>query len=91
MDPVRRDYRYRIRKYPARRGLTWRWWIFEGTDESHVDTGIVVSADRKIAEAAVNQAIERRQREARGSDARPPGVVGHNSPEEPVVSGRSTL
>jgi hypothetical protein len=38
---------------------------FEGDDQSHIDTGIVVSADRAVAEAAANDAIERRKQEAR--------------------------
>ena len=45
--------------------MIWRWWIFEGDDQSHIDTGIVVSADRAVAEAAANDAIERRKQEAR--------------------------
>ena len=64
MDPLRRDYRYRLENTPLPR-MSWRWWIFEGDDQSHIDTGIVVSADRAVAEAAANDAIERRKQEAR--------------------------
>jgi hypothetical protein len=32
--------------------MIWRWWIFEGNDRSHIDTGVVVEADRSKAEAA---------------------------------------
>jgi hypothetical protein len=55
-----RDYRYQLRKYPLRGGMTWRWWIFEGDDRSHIDTGGVVGADRDKAEAAAKDSIERR-------------------------------
>ena len=60
MELSHRDFRYRLQKYPLRRGMTWRWWIFEGNDRSHIDTGVVVGADREKAEAAAKDAIEHR-------------------------------
>jgi hypothetical protein len=58
----RRDYRYRLRKYPRQRGVIWRWFIFEGSDSSPVESGTILEADRDKAEAAAKQAIERRIR-----------------------------
>ena len=55
----RRDYRYRLRKYPRRRGIIWRWFIFEGGTSSPVETGIILEPDRDKAEAAAKEAIER--------------------------------
>jgi hypothetical protein len=40
--------------------MIWRWWIFEGDDRSHIDTGVVVEGDREKAEAAAKDAIEHR-------------------------------
>ena len=54
-----RDYRYRLRKYPRRRGIIWRWFIFEGGTSSPVETGIILEPDRDKAEAAAKEAIER--------------------------------
>jgi hypothetical protein len=93
MEPSHKDYRYLLRKYPRRAGMIWRWWIFEGKDANHSDTGVVVEADRDTAEAAAKNAIEQRLRRIpppRRPGGVVPGVVGHNSPEDPVVSGRRT-
>ena len=93
MEPSHKDYRYRLRKYPRRAGMVWRWWIFEGKDAHHSDTGVVVGTDRDKAEAAAKDAIERRlgrNPAPRRPDGAAPGVVGHNSPEDPVASGRRT-
>jgi hypothetical protein len=53
-----RNYRYRLRKYPRQRGVIWRWFIFEGSNSSPVQSGIVLEPDRDKAEAAAKQAIE---------------------------------
>lgn len=93
MEYPHHGFRYRVRKYPLGRGMTWRWWIFEGNDRSHIDTGVVVGADREKAEAAAKDAIEHRlgqKQTVRGPHGAVPGVVGHNSPEDPVASGRGT-
>jgi hypothetical protein len=92
MELSHRDYRYRLRKYPRRGGVVWRWWIFEGKDRNHIDTGVVVGSDRDQAEAAAKNGIEQRlsRNPARQPHGAVPGVVGHNSPEDPVVSGRGT-
>jgi hypothetical protein len=55
----RRDYRYRLRKYPRQGAVIWRWFIFEGSDSSPVESGIILESDRDKAEAAAKQAIER--------------------------------
>jgi len=52
-----RDYRYRLRKYPRRHGVVWRWFIFEG-DSGPVETGIVLEPDRDKAEAAATIVID---------------------------------
>jgi hypothetical protein len=44
MELSHRSHRYQLRKYPVRGGMTWRWWIFEGNNRSHADTGVVVGA-----------------------------------------------
>src|SRR5262249_17459885 len=41
MGQPQRDYRYRLRKYPRRHGVVWRWFIFEG-DSGPVQTGIIL-------------------------------------------------
>src|SRR5262249_48790454 len=61
MGQPQRDYRYRLRKYPRRHGVVWRWFIFEG-DSGPVETGIVLEPDRDKAETAVKAAIERLRR-----------------------------
>jgi hypothetical protein len=58
----RRDYRYRLRKYPRQRGVIWRWFVFEGSDSRAVESGIILESDRDKAEAAAKQAIERLRR-----------------------------
>ena len=73
-----RDYRYRLRKYPRRHGVVWRWFIFEG-DSGPVETGIVVEPDRDKAEAAVKAAIERlRRRPPPIRVERSAGAAAHN-------------
>jgi hypothetical protein len=62
MAHTRRDYRYRLRQYPRQRGVIWRWFIFEGSDNSPVENGIILESDRDKAEAAAKQAIERLRR-----------------------------
>ena len=76
-----RDYRYRLRKYPRRRGVIWRWFIFEGDNSTPIETGIISEPDRDKAEAAAKEAIERLRRSAR-SPGMVPGAVGHNDPED---------
>jgi len=61
MGQPQRDYRYRLRKYPRRHAVVWRWFIFEG-DSGPVETGIVLEPDRDKAETAVKEAIERLRR-----------------------------
>jgi len=61
MGQSQRDYRYRLRKYPRRHGVVWRWFIFEG-DSGPVETGITLESDRDKAEAAAKEAIERLRR-----------------------------
>jgi hypothetical protein len=58
MRQPQRDYRYRLRKYPRRHGVIWRWFIFEG-DSGQVESGIILEPDRDKAEAAAKEAIER--------------------------------
>jgi hypothetical protein len=61
MGHPQRDYHYRLRKYARRRGVIWRWFIFEG-ESGPVETGIVLEPDRDKAEAAAKEAIERLRR-----------------------------
>jgi len=84
----RRDYRYRLRKYPRRRGVIWRWFIFEGGNSSPVETGITLEPDRDKAEAAAKEAIERLRRmpPSARSPEMVPGAVGHNDPEGHAAS-----
>jgi len=73
-----RDYRYRLRKYPRRHGVIWRWFIFEG-DGGPVETGITLEPNRDKAEAAATEAIERlRRMPPRIRMERSAGAVGHN-------------
>jgi len=70
MGQPQRDYRYRLRKYPRRHGVVWRWFIFEG------DSGPV---DREKAEAAAKEAIERlRRRPPPIRVERSAGAAAHN-------------
>jgi hypothetical protein len=78
MGQPQRDYRYRLRKYPRRHGVVWRWFIFEG-DSGPVETGIILEPDRDKAEAAAKEAIERLQRTPpRVRVERPERAVGRN-------------
>ena len=78
-----RDYRYRLRKYPRRRGVIWRWFIFEGGNSGPIETGIILEPDRDKAEAAAKEAIERlRMLPSARSPGMVPGAVGHNDPED---------
>jgi len=83
MGHPKRDYRYRLRKYARRRGVIWRWFIFEG-DSGPVETDIVLDPDRDKAEAAAKEAIERLRRmpPRAHSPEMVPGAVGHNDPED---------
>ena len=56
MGHPQRDYHYRLRKYARRRGVIWRWFIFEG-ESGPVETGIVLEPDRDKAEAAAKEAM----------------------------------
>ena len=78
MKQPQRDYRYRLRKYPRRQGIIWRWFIFEG-NSGLVETGITLEPHRDKAEAAAKEAIERlRRMPPRIRVERPAGAVGHN-------------
>src|SRR5262249_48384516 len=77
MGQPQRDYRYRLRKYPRRHGVVWRWFIFEG-DSGPVETGIVLESDRDKAEAAVKEAIERLRMPPRVRVERSAGAAAHN-------------
>jgi hypothetical protein len=78
MGQPQRDYRYRLRKYPRRHGVVWRWFIFEG-DSGPVETGIILEPDRDKAEAAAKAAIERlRRTPPRVRVERSAGVAAHN-------------
>jgi hypothetical protein len=79
-----RDYRYRLRKYPRRRGVIWRWLIFEGGNSTPIETGIISEPDRDKAEAAAKEAIERLRRipPSARSTRLVPAAVGHNDPED---------
>ena len=51
------DLSVKIRQYPRKGGMTWRWWFrCSGT---HLDTGTVVGGDRNGAERAAKDAIVR--------------------------------
>ena len=88
MEHPRRDYRYRLRKYPRRRGVIWRWFIFEGGNSTPVETGILLEPDRDKAEAAAKEAIERLRRmpPSARSPGVVPGAVSHNDPEDHAAS-----
>ena len=78
MGQPQRDYRYRLRKYPRRHGVVWRWFIFEG-DSGPVETGITLESDRDKAEAAAKEAIERlRRRPPPVRVERSAGAAAHN-------------
>ena len=78
-----RDYRYRLRKYPRRRGVIWRWFIFDSNGDP-IETGVVLEPDRDKAEAAGKEALERLKRmpPSAHSLGMVPGAVGHNDPED---------
>ena len=78
MGHPQRDYHYRLRKYARRRGVIWRWFIFEG-ESGPVETGIVLEPDRDKAEAAAKEAIERlRRRPPPIRVERSAGAAAHN-------------
>jgi hypothetical protein len=73
-----RDFRYRLRKYPRRDGVIWRWFIFEGNG-GQVESGIILEPDRDKAEAAAKEAIERlRRMPPRIRVERSAGAAAHN-------------
>ena len=89
MESSHKDYRYRLRKYPRRGGIVWRWWIFDGKDAHHSDTGVIAGTGRDQAEAAAMNAIE--QRRGRNPARRPDGtVLGVVGPGSPEASGGDT-
>src|SRR6516225_3145500 len=78
MRQPQRDFRYRLRKYPRRHGVIWRWFIFEG-GSGPVETGIILESDRDKAEAAAKEAIERlRRRPPPIRVERSAGAAAHN-------------
>jgi hypothetical protein len=68
----------------------WRWWIFDGKDAHHSDTGVIAGTGRDQAEAAAMNAIEQRRgrNPARRTDGTVLGVVGHTTSEDPAASGQ---
>ena len=52
-------FRVQIRKYPRVGGLTWRWWVFDRSGGTHLDTGVLVDGNRDQAERAAKDAIDR--------------------------------
>jgi len=87
MGRPRRDYRYRLRKYPRRQGVIWRWFIFDG-NSGPIETGVVLEPDRDKAEAAAKEALERLRRMPPSARSRGmvPGAAGHNDPEDHAAS-----
>ena len=67
-------FRVQIRTYPRVGGLTWRWWIFDRSGGTHLDTGVF--SRRKPRPS-------RTSREGRDPPVQVvPGAVGHDIPED---------
>jgi hypothetical protein len=39
--------------------MTWRWWVFDRREGSHLDIGVIIGADRGSVERAASEAIGR--------------------------------
>ena len=87
MGHPQRDYHYRLRKYARRRGVIWRWFIFDSNGDP-IETGVVLEPDRDKAEAAGKEALERLKRmpPSAHSLGMVPGAVGHNDPGDHAAS-----
>jgi hypothetical protein len=57
MEP--RGLSVKIRQYPRKGGVTWRWWVYDRPGDTHLDTGVIVGGDRDQAEHAAKDAIKR--------------------------------
>jgi hypothetical protein len=73
------EYRIQIRQYPRAGGATWRWWIFDRSGGTHLDTGVVADGDRAAVERAATCAIELLKQQKR-----------EWSPEQPPIAPRTT-
>ena len=51
-------FRVQIRQYPRAGGSTRRWWVFDRSGGTHLDTGVIVDGDRDAAERAATYATE---------------------------------